>query len=158
MTTQKPLDNLIGVGGLPPGKFARAKPALEHYENKILVLVCTWLGGTLWRALRLDRLLERLLPEGREAVPWATMAAVLVLARLCEPSSELHIAEDWYRLTCPLGTLIFIFASLAEFERDLTRELVPQFRPTHRVLATPRATLRLAPRARPPSGVPALAQ
>jgi len=27
------------------------------------------------------------------------MAAVLVLARLCEPSSELHIAEDWYRRT-----------------------------------------------------------
>jgi transposase len=27
------------------------------------------------------------------------MAAVLVIARLCEPSSELHIAEDWYRTT-----------------------------------------------------------
>jgi transposase len=27
------------------------------------------------------------------------MAAVLVAARLCEPSSELHIAEDWYRRT-----------------------------------------------------------
>jgi hypothetical protein len=27
------------------------------------------------------------------------MAAVLVLARLSEPSSELHIAEDWYRRT-----------------------------------------------------------
>ena len=27
------------------------------------------------------------------------MAAVLVMARLCEPSSELHIAEDWYRRT-----------------------------------------------------------
>ncbi len=27
------------------------------------------------------------------------MAAVLVIARLCEPSSELHIAEDWYRRT-----------------------------------------------------------
>src|SRR5665213_475606 len=27
------------------------------------------------------------------------MAAVLVSARLCEPSSELHIAEDWYRRT-----------------------------------------------------------
>jgi hypothetical protein len=25
------------------------------------------------------------------------MAAVLVMARLCEPSSELHIAEDWFR-------------------------------------------------------------
>jgi transposase len=58
-----------------------------------------WLAWTLWRALRLDELLARLLPEGREAVPWATIAAVLVLARLCEPSSELHIAEDWYRRT-----------------------------------------------------------
>jgi hypothetical protein len=58
-----------------------------------------WLGWTLWRALRLDDALTRLLPEGREAVPWATMAAVLVLARLCEPSSELHIAETWYRGT-----------------------------------------------------------
>lgn len=58
-----------------------------------------WLGWTLWRALQLDALLERLLPAGREEVPWATMAIVLVLARLCEPSSELHIAEDWYRRT-----------------------------------------------------------
>ena len=58
-----------------------------------------WLGWTLWRALQLDTLLERLLPVGREEVPWATMALVLVLARLCEPSSELHIAEDWYRRT-----------------------------------------------------------
>jgi hypothetical protein len=49
-----------------------------------------WLGWTLWRALRLDEVCERLLPVGREEVPWATMAAVLVLARLCEPSSELH--------------------------------------------------------------------
>jgi hypothetical protein len=42
---------------------------------------------------------ERLLPCGREDIPWATMAAILVIARLCEPSSELHIAEDWYRRT-----------------------------------------------------------
>ncbi len=54
-----------------------------------------WLGLRLWQALRLDALCEELLPEGREAVPWAVMAAVLVIARLCEPSSELHIAEDW---------------------------------------------------------------
>lgn len=58
-----------------------------------------WLGWTLWRALRLDTRLEELLPPGREAVPWATMAAVLVLARLCEPASELHSAETWYRQT-----------------------------------------------------------
>jgi hypothetical protein len=58
-----------------------------------------WLGWTLWRALKLDALCAELLPEGREAVPWSVMAAVLVIARLCEPSSELHIAEDWYRRT-----------------------------------------------------------
>lgn len=58
-----------------------------------------WLGLRLWQALRLDALCEELLPEGREEVPWAVMAAVLVIARLCEPSSELHIAEDWYRRT-----------------------------------------------------------
>jgi hypothetical protein len=58
-----------------------------------------WLGWTLWRALKLDEVLAQLVPEGREAVPWATMAAVLVLARLSEPSSELHIAETWYRGT-----------------------------------------------------------
>ena len=58
-----------------------------------------WLGWTLWRALKLDAVCEALLPVGRETVPWPVMAAVLVLARLCEPSSELHIAEDWYRTT-----------------------------------------------------------
>lgn len=58
-----------------------------------------WLGWLLWRALHLDTTLERLLPAGREAVPWATMAAILVLARLCEPASELHVAETWYRQT-----------------------------------------------------------
>jgi len=58
-----------------------------------------WLAWRLWQALGLDQLLERLLPRGREDVSWATMAAVLVIARLCEPSSELHIAEDWFRRT-----------------------------------------------------------
>jgi transposase len=58
-----------------------------------------WLAQRLWQAVGLDTLLARLLPAGREDVPWATMAAVLVIARLCSPSSELHIAEDWFRRT-----------------------------------------------------------
>ena len=58
-----------------------------------------WLGWTLWRALRLDVLCEEVLGAGREAVPWSKMACVLVIGRLCEPSSELHTAEDWYRRT-----------------------------------------------------------
>jgi transposase len=75
-----------------------------------------WLGWTLWRALKLDVELDRLLPEGREAVPWATMAAVLVLARLCEPSSELHIAETWYRGTA-LEDLFALPAPLVNDDR-----------------------------------------
>ena len=58
-----------------------------------------WLGWTLWRALHLDELCRALMPRGREAASWADVAAVLAIARLCEPSSELHVAEDWYRKT-----------------------------------------------------------
>jgi hypothetical protein len=75
-----------------------------------------WLAWTLWRALHLDTVLERLLPPGREEVPWATMAAVLVLARLCEPSSELHLAEDWYRRTA-LEDLLALPAPLVNDDR-----------------------------------------
>jgi len=58
-----------------------------------------WLGWQLWQALKFDQLLCELMPGGREKIAWAQMAAILVIARLCEPSSELHIAEDWYRRT-----------------------------------------------------------
>src|ERR1700680_540775 len=58
-----------------------------------------YLALALWRGIGLEELYQRLLPVGQERVAWAKMAAVLVTARFCEPSSELHIAEDWYRRT-----------------------------------------------------------
>jgi len=58
-----------------------------------------WLGWRLWCALKLDELLGTLLPRGREAVAWADVIAILAIGRLCEPSSELHVAEQWYRTT-----------------------------------------------------------
>jgi transposase len=58
-----------------------------------------WMALGVWRLLGLDTLLERLIPSGREEVPWATVAAILCIARFCEPSSELHIEETWYRRT-----------------------------------------------------------
>src|SRR6201987_2556853 len=58
-----------------------------------------YLALALWRGTGLGELCEELLPCGKEAVPWAKMATVLVAARFCEPSSELHIAEDWDRRT-----------------------------------------------------------
>jgi transposase len=58
-----------------------------------------YLALALWRGARLEELCERLLPVGKERIAWSKMAAVLVAARFCEPSSELHIAENWYRRT-----------------------------------------------------------
>jgi hypothetical protein len=55
-----------------------------------------WLGMQLVDRLGLGQLLGRLMEAGREKVPWPMMALVLVLSRLCDPSSELHIAEHGY--------------------------------------------------------------
>jgi transposase len=58
-----------------------------------------WLGWILWRALKLDELCGALLTSKRDTVSWAEVVAILVIGRLCEPSSELHVAESWYRTT-----------------------------------------------------------
>jgi transposase len=58
-----------------------------------------WLAWGLWRLLELDTLLAELLPRGREDVPWPTVAAILTIARFCQPQSELHIEDTWYRQT-----------------------------------------------------------
>ena len=58
-----------------------------------------YLALALWRGVGLAELCAQLLPAGKERVAWEKIAAVLVAARLCAPSSELHIAEDWYRRT-----------------------------------------------------------
>ena len=55
-----------------------------------------WLGLEISDKLGLIPFLERWLLEGREDVPWSMMAMTLVLMRLCEPSSELRIAEHLY--------------------------------------------------------------
>jgi transposase len=58
-----------------------------------------WLGWILWQALELDEVCGALMPRGRERVAWGEVIALLVIGRLCEPSSELHVAERWYRTT-----------------------------------------------------------
>jgi transposase len=58
-----------------------------------------WLGLELLRRLRLDEFLTGHLPEGKEQIPWGVMVEVLVLCRLCHPSSELYIAEHYFEQT-----------------------------------------------------------
>jgi transposase len=75
-----------------------------------------YLALALWRGTGLAELCEQLLPSGKEQVAWEKIAAVLVTARLCEPSSELHIAEDWYRRTA-LGDLLQLDAEQVNKDR-----------------------------------------
>jgi len=58
-----------------------------------------WLAGQLLDRLGLVSALNELLPEGQEQIPWSLMALVLVIARFCDPSSELYIAEHLYKRT-----------------------------------------------------------
>ena len=58
-----------------------------------------WLALGLWRLLGLDSMLSEVMAEGREEVSRPIMAAILTIARFCEPSSELHIEDTWYRRT-----------------------------------------------------------
>src|ERR1700741_4741935 len=64
-----------------------------------------WLGREVLRRLELDRFLEETLANGREEIPWSTMAVILILSRLCEPSSELHLAEHLYEASALLDLL-----------------------------------------------------
>ncbi len=58
-----------------------------------------YLALSLWRRLGLHRLLNQLIPSGREEVPWERTACLLTLARFCAQPSELGIAERWYQRT-----------------------------------------------------------
>jgi transposase len=66
-----------------------------------------WIALELMKKLGLGEMLERVMPEtpgsadavaGRHPkISWAALAKILVISRFCEPSSELHIAEHFYR-------------------------------------------------------------
>jgi hypothetical protein len=62
-----------------------------------------WLALELMKLLGLDEFFHRIMPSGREEVSWAALAPayrtgryVLIIARFCNPSSELYIAEHYY--------------------------------------------------------------
>ena len=55
-----------------------------------------WLGLQIAGKLGLPELFSRVMERGREEVAWPVMALVLMLGRLCDPSSELHLAEHYY--------------------------------------------------------------
>jgi len=85
-----------------PGLFETVDPEWVEVDLKRVRVECArqfggvWLGYELLQRLELIQFLTEQLAMGREDIPWATMAMVLVLARWCDPSSELHLAEQGY--------------------------------------------------------------
>ena len=58
-----------------------------------------WLALQLIKILGLDDFLATILPQNTESVPWSLTAQILMICRLLNPSSELHIAEYFYSST-----------------------------------------------------------
>jgi transposase len=82
----------------PAPEWVEVNTSAVRVENQ-LAFGGPWLAQQILRKLQLDDFLGRTIPKGKEDVSWSLMAQVLVICRLCNPSSELHIAEHYYRST-----------------------------------------------------------
>ncbi len=119
---------LEGVPAPSPDLFDHADASTEPVPEQVQVKLRgievegtrdfgdVYLGWVLWRALKLDELLRAKIPRGREEVAWPGVAAILALARFCEPSSELHIEDTWYRRTA-LGDLLGVSVAAVNTDR-----------------------------------------
>jgi transposase len=85
-----------------PNLFEKVEAEWVEVDLKRVRVECArqfggvWLGYELLQRLGLIQFLAEQLAIGREDIPWATMSMVLVLGRWCDPSSELHLAEQGY--------------------------------------------------------------
>lgn len=82
----------------PQPEWVEVDTANVRVENQI-EFGGAWLALELIRRLQLDELLENVIPRGKEEIPWSKIALILIICRLCNPSSELHIAEHYYKST-----------------------------------------------------------
>ncbi len=82
----------------PAPEWVEVNTAAVRVENQ-LDFGGPWLAMELIRKLQLDKLFESVMPRGGEDIPWSKMALVLAISRLCNPSSELFIAEHYYQST-----------------------------------------------------------
>jgi len=82
----------------PAPEWVEVNTAAVRVENQ-LDFGGPWLAMELMHKLQLDKVFESAMLRGEEDIPWAKMALVLTISRLCNPSSELFIAEHYYRST-----------------------------------------------------------
>lgn len=104
------------------GLFEAVNPEWVEVDLKRVRVECArqfggvWLGYELLQRLELIPFLTEQLAIGREDIPWATMAIVLVLGRWCDPSSELHLAEQSYE-SMALADLLGVPAEKVNHDR-----------------------------------------
>ncbi len=55
-----------------------------------------WLALQLLHRLGLQTFFNEVIPKGKEKIPWADLALILIVARFCDPKSELYISEHFY--------------------------------------------------------------
>lgn len=82
----------------PQPRYVEVDPAGVCVEN-CREFGGPWLAWQLICKLGLDEFLKQTIPVGAEQIRGSVMSLVLVIARLCRPSSELHIAEHFYQQT-----------------------------------------------------------
>lgn len=99
----------------PAPEWVEIDTTVVRVENQ-LAFGGPWLALEIIRRLQLDDFFRQSIPKGKEGVPWSLMAQVLVVCRLCDPSSELHIAEHYYRSTA-MHELLGISANKVYDER-----------------------------------------
>ncbi len=99
----------LGIQYAAQSKTSHQKTLFDDVEpewvevdvNRVRVERCVdfggpWLALQLIRKLQLDTFLKETIPTDRAEISWSAMAQVLMVSRLCDPSSELHIAEHSY--------------------------------------------------------------
>lgn len=59
-----------------------------------------WLALELLKKLGIYQFLKENMGSARAKISWADIATILIVARFCEPKSELDIAEHFYQSTC----------------------------------------------------------
>ena len=90
--------NLFETDSKPQPQWVEVDTANIRVENQ-LDFGGPWLALQLIGKLKFNELFDKVMPPGREDIPWSKMALVLTICQLCNPSSELNIAEHYYKST-----------------------------------------------------------
>jgi hypothetical protein len=102
---------------VPPDAVETLQVKVSELElRRVRAFGNCWLACELWRQLDLDGFWQQRLPKGRETVAWEQVLQVLVVNRLIDPGSELHVHRQWF-LTSAMDELLGVDFAVAEKDR-----------------------------------------